>query len=105
MSSHHLTLPVTDGQVFVERVDNRRIGQHIFCVPYKGVPVKELMLKMDNIRLAGNEEFVKEFVVYVFVGKGSIEPIETIEICVKEVLVTILVYHRKQRSLVRPSRS
>jgi hypothetical protein len=68
LGAHHLTGPMADGPVFVERVDDRRVRQCISSLTYEIVAEKERVLEVDNIRLVGNKELSKILDVHVFIG-------------------------------------
>lgn len=85
----------------MKRVDNRRIRQRVSCEGYEIVSEHKGMLEMDNFWLIGGKELMKVFGVRRLITQRPIKRVEIREICVKEVLISILVYRSKWCPFVR----
>src|SRR5687767_14889135 len=85
--THHLTSAMTDRQVFMQRVDDRRQWQRVPRLANQVVPEEEGMLEMNDVGLVCQQKFAKMSCVRRLVRRGHVEEIKITGPRLPEVLI------------------
>jgi len=99
---HHLSAAVTNRQILVQRVYDRRIGQRIADLADKLVTEEPSVLKVDDVGPGGEQKVAKVSRVQPFVGHRAIKRIKTKTLRIEEVLVGIILNHAEKSSSEGP---
>jgi len=85
----------------VERVEDRHVvAQRAADLPQHVVAEEEGVLKVDDVRLLGEQELAQVLDQRRLAAGGAVEPVVFERVGVEEVLVGVLVDPRQQRPLV-----
>ena len=100
----HLAVAMADREVLVQRVEDRRVGEHAPDRRHEVVPDEERVLEVHDVGLVRPDELREVLRVEVLVAGGHREEVEVVGLRVEEVLVRIVADGAERGAGVRRPR-